>query len=204
MASVVAGRRLQTAARPVYEAVESAGERSSAEEWSDILIGVIQTVCVGHASGCERTMSAEGEDTRTRDLLRTLILDGDISAIEILSKRTGRAEEEVVAILEDMVATGEIDGYLTPDRRRFFRRDVTPPEGTVGKDEYVPEFLAYETRLWRAVALVGLVIVIAGASAVWVFSEDVQAQNVSTLLLTTGLVIMIVGCYQIGRRPAPP
>ncbi len=137
--------------------------------------------------------------------LRTLVED-NVSSVQMMSERLGVEMEEVVSLLNEMIGEGSIEGQVTPDGLRFYRSKVRVSEAprVPVKDEG-PAFLKYNTRPGRIMAILGFIAVIAGLGVSFIASESqsVFMLNVSMLLLLVGTIIMILGAYQVGRRPAP-
>ncbi len=142
--------------------------------------------------------------TDTKDELVRMVKDQDISSVELMAGSLGIPEEQVQEKLIELTEENRLSGYLTPDGRRYFRRDVKPSEKpAIHKEEKQPVFLEYDTRPGRIVALAGLVVVAAAIILLFQAGGDLVQENFATALLLMGLIIMMGGCYQIGRRPAP-
>jgi len=138
-----------------------------------------------------------------REKLRNMIVVEDISAIQIMSERTGLSEDDVRDVLHEIVEAGELSGHFTPDGSRFFRDDIPPPPATKGPEEEPPEFMKYDTRPGRIVATIGFIVVVGSLVGRVIVSGSVAAENVAHISLLAGLVVLMAGCYQIGRRPTP-
>ncbi|MFW9968147.1 MAG: hypothetical protein ACFFEA_13410 [Candidatus Thorarchaeota archaeon] len=137
--------------------------------------------------------------------LKTLVED-NISSIQMMSERLGIEMEEVVSLLDEMIIEGSIEGQVTPDGLRFFRSKVRVSEAPkVQVQDEGPAFLKYNTRPGKIIAILGFIAVLAGLGVSYVASESqsVLLLNTAMLLLLAGIIIMILGAYQVGRRPAP-
>jgi hypothetical protein len=137
--------------------------------------------------------------------LKTLVED-NISSIQMMSERLGFEMQEVVFLLNEMISEGSLEGQVTPDGLRFFRKKVRISEAPkVQVQDEGPAFLKYNTRPGKIIAILGFTIAIVGLGFSFIASESQSALllNVAMLLLLVGTIIMILGAYQVGRRPAP-
>ena len=142
--------------------------------------------------------------TDTKDNLVRMVKDQDISSVGLMADSLGIPEEQVQEQLIELTEENRLIGYLTPDGKRYFRRDVKPSEKpAVHKEERQPVFLEYDTKPGRIVAFAGLVVVAAAIVLLFQAGGDLGQENFGTALLLIGLLVMMGGCYQIGRRPTP-
>ena len=131
------------------------------------------------------------------------LVEDNVSATEIMSSRTGIPKSEVIALLEELLSDGPIQGHLTKDGERFFRDDAKVSEKPSLPGEIdEPEFMSYDTRPGRLLAMIGFIIVIVGLVIVSI-AADFTMQNIAATILLIGTALLLVGCYQIGRRKAP-
>ncbi|TFG12823.1 hypothetical protein EU537_08345 [Candidatus Thorarchaeota archaeon] len=142
--------------------------------------------------------------TDIKDKLVRMIKNQDISSIELMANSLGIPEAQVQDLLIELTEEKRLNGYLTPDGRRYFSRDVKPSQKpAVHKEGKQPRFLEYDTRPGRIVAVIGLILVAAAIVFLFQAGGDLVRENFGTALLLIGLLIMMGGCYQIGRRPTP-
>jgi hypothetical protein len=136
--------------------------------------------------------------------LVSLVNDKDISAVQLMADRLGIDEDGVRKLLIELVEEGLLDGHISEDGRRFFKSKVNvqaTPE-TV-EQEYVPEFMKYNTKIGKLVAYIGIMIMVLAGAFVVFLSNSVYYQNLGLVLLLVGLIITLAGLYWIGRRKTP-
>ncbi|MFW9908327.1 MAG: hypothetical protein ACFFEF_07110 [Candidatus Thorarchaeota archaeon] len=139
-----------------------------------------------------------------KETLVQLIMDHDISAIQILAEKIGADEDTTRSLLEELTAEGKLDGYLTEDGRRYFRAKVdVSHKPTITMKEPTPEFLSYNTRPGRIVAIIGFIIIIAGFVVLSLSGGIMYYENLGLSILLFGVMIALSGCYWIGRRKTP-
>ncbi len=136
-----------------------------------------------------------------KEKLRQLIVEKDLSAIELMAKAVNLDEDRVIEILEEMQQEGLIVGRITEDRRRFFRGDLEiEPKGV---EEDVPEFLKFDARPWKIIATIGLIILIAALILRSFFAGNIELENAAYVMFFIGIMTMMFGCYRIGQRKTP-
>ena len=143
--------------------------------------------------------------TDYKDRLKTMV-EENISSIQVMSEKLGVESEEIVSLLNEMISEGMIEGHVTSDGLRFFRERIKVSEAPkIPAHEDVPAFLKYNTRPGRIVAVLGFIVVIAGLVVSYVSSESQSPflLNAAALLLLVGFLLICLGGYQVGRRPAP-
>jgi len=137
------------------------------------------------------------------ELLTKLILQENISAIAVLSERTGLKPDDVIDMINELMGKGRLNGTFTEDGLRFFKSTVKLSGARViHSEEKLPEFLSYNTKRGKVTAIVGLLILVSGA-IISVLVSDVQGQNFAALLILFGLVVFLFGLYFIARRGSP-
>lgn len=131
------------------------------------------------------------------------LIDENVSSIQIMSDRTGMSEDDVVALIQKMLNEGLIKGRLSKDGRRFFREEAKVSDRPiVPAVETPPPFMRYDTRPGKVAAFFGLLIIIFGA-VLLSLAQDFAEENIGTTIIFFGAVMIMLGCYQIGRRNAP-
>ncbi|RDE15243.1 MAG: hypothetical protein C4K48_04150 [Candidatus Thorarchaeota archaeon] len=137
------------------------------------------------------------------ELLTMLILQENISAIVILSERTGLKTDDVVDMINELMSKGRLKGTLTEDGSRFFKSSVKVSDARViPREEKLPAFLSYNTKPGKVTAIVGLLILASGG-IVTILATDLVEQNFAVLLILIGLVLLLLGLYFIARRGSP-
>ncbi len=137
------------------------------------------------------------------ELLAKLILEESISAIAVLSERTGLKTDEVVEMIAELKSKGRLNGSLTEDGSRFFKSTVKVSDARViPREEKLPEFLSYNTKPGKVTAIVGLLILVSGA-VITVLASDIEEQNFAAVLILIGLLVFLLGLYLIARRGSP-
>ncbi len=142
-------------------------------------------------------------DQAKQDLL-TLVNEKHISAVQIMANRLGIEEDQVRNLLTQLIEEGLLDGHITEDGSRFFRSNVKveiTPESV--EEEYVPEFMKYNTKPGKIVAYIGLMVMVLAIVFMVLFAGNIYYQNIGMVLLGFGLLILLPGLYWIGRRKTP-
>ena len=130
------------------------------------------------------------------------ILEEDISAIQIMSRRLDISQEEVRELLDSLVGNGKLIGYISKDGQRFFRHDLKQPhKESKATDDYVPDYGGFDTRPWILVSIVGLIIL--GVSAVFYTSSDPSTSLSASIAMFIGLAVVLIGCYCVSMRRSP-
>ena len=138
-----------------------------------------------------------------RDELMHLVMNENVSAIEILVTRLGLTSDEVIKVINELLDSGELKGTLTEDGKRFFKSDVKLSQApTIERTIAPPTFVGFNTKPALATALVGFLI-IAGGVVVNANAADVTEQNFAAILILVGLFITIAGLYCVSQRPTP-
>ncbi|TFG06984.1 hypothetical protein EU538_09420 [Candidatus Thorarchaeota archaeon] len=133
-----------------------------------------------------------------------LITERDVSSIQILGERLKLPEDEVVSLIEKLLESGELRGNLTADHNRFFKSDVKPtPARQTEKQEEIPDFLEFDPRPGRYTALLGFAIVVVGIVLLFSAGGSIEQENVGTAIMLVGVIVLLSGCYYLGRRKTP-
>jgi hypothetical protein len=139
----------------------------------------------------------------TAELVR-LVMEEDLSAIPIMARRLGITEEAVCAALEQLVRAGDLKGHITEDGSRFFRNDIQVADRpAVSHEDMLPDFMKYDTRPGKVVAVIGLFVLVTGYVMMIAASQDIGIENWGMTVIFLGLVLMIGGCCQISQRKTP-
>lgn len=142
-------------------------------------------------------------DQAKEDLV-TLVNEKHISAVQIMANRLGIEEDEVRNLLTQLIEEGLLDGHITEDGSRFYRSNVeveVTPESV--EEEYVPDFMKYNTKPGKLVAYVGIMVMVFGGIIYVLSAANLYYQNIGMVLLLFGLIALLVGGYWIGRRKTP-
>lgn len=142
-------------------------------------------------------------DQAKRDLV-TLVNEKHISAVQIMANRLGIEEDEVRNLLTQLIEEGLLNGHITEDGSRFYRSNMKveiTPESV--EEEYVPEFMKYNTKPGKLVAYVGFMVMVFGGIIYFLSAANLYYQNIGMVLLLFGLIALLVGGYWIGRRKTP-
>ncbi len=137
------------------------------------------------------------------DRIVTLVMEQDISSIQILASELRMEEDGVRELLNELTSRGKLDGYITEDGKRYFRKDVKVHPPVKHHEEDVPEFMKYDTWPGRFIAMIGVLLIICAVVILTVFSGILYYENVGMALILIGIIITISGCYYIGRRKTP-
>ena len=139
-----------------------------------------------------------------KERLVHLIMQLDLSAIQLLAGEIGLTEEETRELLVEILREGLIDGYITDDGKRIFKNrvDVSDKPVIQGKEK-LPDFLSYSTTPGRVVAIIGFLVVIAAIIILATSGGIIYNENLGTGLLLLGVLVTLFGCYWVGRRKTP-
>lgn len=143
--------------------------------------------------------------TDTKTQLKDMINE-NVSSIQIMSDKLEIEMEEVIALLNELLADGSIEGTITKDGLRFFRDKVKLSDRpSVTIEDEGPKFLKYNTRPGKIITIIGFSIVICGLVLSYVASSthSFEMLNLTALVLAIGLGCMMIGGYQVARRPTP-
>ena len=130
------------------------------------------------------------------------VLNEDISAIQIMSRRLGISQDEVRVHLDNLIGDGKLVGYISKDGQRFFRHDLKQPhKESKAIDDYVPDYGTFNTRPWIILSIVGLIIL--GISVVFYPSSNPGIAVGSSIGMFLGLALTLIGCYCVSMRRSP-
>ncbi len=138
-----------------------------------------------------------------KDELVALVMNENVSAIQILEDRLSIPSEEVVELIKELLEDGKLNGTLTEDSTRFFKSDVKLSEApAIEREEAPPEFLSFNARPAIVTAIIGFIVVAAGV-IVNAFASNPLEQNFAAILILLGVMITIVGLYCVSQRKTP-
>ena len=137
------------------------------------------------------------------DELVDLIINENVSAVQILEDRLGITSDEVVELIKELLETGKMNGTLTDDETRFFKSDVKLSDApTIERDDEPPDFMSFNAKPGIVTAIIGFIIIAAGV-VVNSFSTDALEQNFAAILIFIGMIIAFVGLYFLSKRKTP-
>ncbi|MHA2118814.1 MAG: hypothetical protein ACW98J_07830 [Candidatus Thorarchaeota archaeon] len=142
-------------------------------------------------------------DTKTR--LKAMV-DENVSSIQLMSERLGVEMDEVVTLLEEMISDGSVEGQVTQDGLRFFRETVKVSEAPkIPVQQDVPDFMKYDSRPGKIMVIIGFAIIVAGLVVSYMASDSHSAFLLyeAAFLLLIGIILIMLGGCQVGRRPTP-
>jgi hypothetical protein len=138
-----------------------------------------------------------------KEKLVSLIIEHNISAIVTFSEKLDLDREEVIELLNELVAEGRLHGSITDDGTRFFRSDAKVSKAPViEREEKLPEFLSYNTKPGYIIGLIGIFILIA-AGIISTNAVDIAEQNFAAGFFFIGLIILFVGAWLVANRKTP-
>jgi hypothetical protein len=139
-----------------------------------------------------------------KDRLVNLVVNEDISSIELMCRELELDDDKTRSMLEELCQEGRINGYITEDGRRFFRRDIeVSPLPTIHQEESMTNLGTYDSRPGKVTAIIGLILVIIGYSMLWIMGSVLSLENVASAILLVGLAFLLGGCYWIGSHKTP-
>ncbi|MFW9803014.1 MAG: hypothetical protein ACFFFC_10195 [Candidatus Thorarchaeota archaeon] len=134
------------------------------------------------------------------------MVENNISSIQLMSDRLGVEVDKVASMLNEMVTEGSLEGKITLDGLRFFRKDVEVSKAPkIEISDEGPAFLRYDSRPGRIIAIIGLVVVFIGMGVSYFAAESqsLTLLNQAIAAIGIGILLMIIGGYQVSRRPTP-
>ncbi|MHA2395493.1 MAG: hypothetical protein ACXAC0_02220 [Candidatus Thorarchaeota archaeon] len=138
-----------------------------------------------------------------KDELIHLIMNDNVSAIETIVNELTMSSDEVIELINTLLETEELNGTLTEDGQRFFKRDVTLSEApTIESEHTPPSFMTFNTRPARVIVFIGVNVIVCGVLAN-AFSSNTVEQNFAAAIILFGLLITFSGLYCISRRKTP-
>jgi hypothetical protein len=140
--------------------------------------------------------------THQREKLLEAVKKEHLTSIPVIADRLDLDPEKVKEMLRSLVEEGELEGYITDDGSRFFRRDVEIKHKVKSTEEDVPPFMKFDPLPGRIAAAIGF-IVVAVSLAGYLLSPDMETSNFMLIVLLIGLAIMLSGCYYLGTRKTP-
>lgn len=146
---------------------------------------------------CECNMSEK------EDELIDLIMNENVSAIQILVDRLEIISDDVIELINKLLDEGKLKGSLTEDGVRFFKSEVKLSKApAIERDDGPPSFMNFNARPGIVAALVGFIIIAAGL-IVNTYALDAIEQNFAAVLILVGLIITMVGLYLLSKRKTP-
>ena len=116
-----------------------------------------------------------------KDELVDLVLNENVSAIQILVDRLGITSDEVIDLINDLLKEGKLNGTITEDGSRFFKSDVKLSEApTIERSEDLPDFMSFNSKPGMVTAIIGFIIIAAGV-IVNAYSSDALEQNFAAI-----------------------
>ncbi|MHA1965809.1 MAG: hypothetical protein ACXACG_11680 [Candidatus Thorarchaeota archaeon] len=138
-----------------------------------------------------------------KDELIDLILNENVSAIQVLVDRLGITPDEVIDLINELLEEGKLKGGLTDDGVRFFKSEVKLSDApTIERDDGPPSFMNFNTRPPLVIVVIGIII-IAGGLIVNAYAGDAAEQNLAAILIFCGLSIIMIGLYCLSQRKTP-
>ena len=142
--------------------------------------------------------------TNMKERLVLLVKVDDLSSVQMMSSDLGISEEEVRIFLTELTQEGTLNGYLSEDGERYFKRDVKVSEAPViHREEDVPDFLKFDTRPGRIAAIFGLALAAIGVFGLVNSGDDLQMENFSAVLTLIGAVVTMAGLFYLTMRKTP-
>lgn len=142
--------------------------------------------------------------TNTREKLVHLITVDDLSSVQMFSGELGISQEEVRILLTELTQEGTLNGYLTEDGERYFKRDAEISKAPViPRKEDVPDFMKFDTRPGKIAAVFGLALAAIGFYGLMTAGDNLQMENYGAALTLIGAVITMAGAFYLSMRKAP-
>lgn len=138
-----------------------------------------------------------------KDELVDLVMNENVSAIQILVDRLDITSDEAIELINELLGENRLNGTLTEDGTRFFKTDVKLSKApTIERDDDPPDFTSFNSRPRIVITIIGFIIVAAGV-IVNSFSTDAVEQNFAAILILAGIFVAFTGLYLISKRKTP-
>ncbi|MFW9976283.1 MAG: hypothetical protein ACFFDQ_13510 [Candidatus Thorarchaeota archaeon] len=132
-----------------------------------------------------------------------IIMNENVSAIQIIGSRLGITSEEVITLINELLKTGELKGTLTDDGSRFYKSVIKLSDAPkIERDETLPSFMSFNTRPAIITSIVGILL-IGGGVIVNAFARDMIESNFAAILILVGIIILMIGLYTLSKRKTP-
>jgi len=132
-------------------------------------------------------------------LYDTVVLQ-KISSLEMISNLTSIDEEIVYDTIESLVEVGSLEGSFTEDKKRFFLSDVKTSEAPIlDTHDAGLEIKSADTRNAKAVALLGVVMLVLGQILRSLVTIHTGMESAGTAIFLLGLVVLFTGWLQFSR-----
>ncbi len=142
--------------------------------------------------------------TNMKERLVHLVNVDDLSSVQMMSSDLGIAEEEVRILLTELTQEGTLNGYLTEDEERYFKRDAKVSEAPViPRKEDVPDFMKFDTRPGKIAAIFGLALAAIGAYGLVTAGDNLQMENFGAVLTLIGVIVTMAGAFYLTMRKTP-
>jgi len=142
--------------------------------------------------------------TSMRERLVHLVTVDDLSSVQMMSSELGIPQEEVRTLLTELTQEGVLDGHLTEDGERYFKRDAKVSEAPViDRKEDVPDFMKFDTRPGKIAALFGSVVAVIGAYGLMTAGDNLPLENLGAALMLIGVAVILAGGFYLSMRKTP-
>ena len=142
--------------------------------------------------------------TNTKEKLVHLVTVDDLSSVQMFSGELGISQEEVRILLTELTQEGTLNGYLTEDGERYFKRGAKVSEAPViHREEDIPDFMKFDTRPGRIAAIFGLALAAIGVYGLVNAGDNLQVENFSAVLTLIGAIVTIAGLFYLTMRKTP-
>ncbi len=129
----------------------------------------------------------------------TIMLE-KISSLEMISNLTAIDAELVFDAIESLVESGSLEGSFTDDKKRFFLSDVKTSDAPIlDNHDAGLEMKSADTRSAKAVALLGVVMLVLGQILRGLVAVHTGMESAGTAIFLLGLVVLFAGCLQFSR-----
>ncbi|MFX1481635.1 MAG: hypothetical protein ACFFCP_00450 [Promethearchaeota archaeon] len=133
--------------------------------------------------------------------LINLIERDNVSAVRILADRLELTPEEVKLLIDELLADGSIQGSITEDGERFFKRDVKLSEApAIPIDGQTPSFLKFNIRPGIITSIVGFAVIIVG---VFLNGLGGSGRDLGAIVIFIGIAILLAGLFWLSLRKTP-
>jgi len=118
----------------------------------------------------------------------------------MISNLTGINEEIVYDTIESLVEVGSLEGSFTDDKKRFFLSDVKTSDAPIlDTHDAGLEMKSADTRSAKAVALLGVVMLVLGQILRGLVAVHTGMESAGTAIFLLGLVVLFAGWLQFSR-----
>ena len=132
--------------------------------------------------------------SKKSDLIE-LVNKENVSAIRIMADSLDITPDDVRTLIEEALSEGTLVGTMTEDGERFYKSEFKLSDAPVISSEAkAPEFMDFNTRPGLLISIIGVAIIGFGLYI---------SQDLGTILVFVGIIMLFSGMFYVSRRKTP-